>query len=201
MATYEKTFSQKPPGMPPGMQPYPIYVYQQPQSNYMGKADNMLLKCGTFATYFSAATCCIILICVTSLAIYMYTKKEEELIKINAVITDRICNTYYTVQNGKNVENISCIITVKYTIDDKEYTNSFETNDNNIFINQTIQIEYVKRDPNIIHYKYMHAKTIGMIFFGLSACILFGMIIHLILLNVSDWYKRLQCINMLSQIF
>jgi hypothetical protein len=186
--------------IPPGQMVQ--YPYQVPKTNYMEKADSMLLSCGTFATYFSAAICCIILICVVAVAFYMYTKKEEELIKTNAVITDRSCNSYFTTEsNGKRVQRTSCLITVKYTVDDKEYINSFETSDVNIYVNQTIVIEYAKNDPNIIYYKHVRGKTIGMILFGVSGCILLFLIIHLILLNVSDWYKRLQCISMVASAF
>jgi hypothetical protein len=168
----------------------------------MEKADNMLLKCGTFATYFSAVMCCIILICVTAIAFYMYTKKEEELIKIESIITGRSCNTYFTTDsNGRRVQRTSCLITVKYTVDNKEYINSFETSDSSIYVNQTIVIEYAKNDPNKIYYKRVRNKTIGMILFGVSGCILLFLIIHLILVNVSDWYKRLQCIGMVANSF
>lgn len=172
-----------------------------PQPDSLQRADNMLLSCGTFATYFSACICFIILICFVAVAFYMYTKKEQELIKTNALITERNCNIYFTFENGKNVQHTSCLIKVKYTVDNKEYINNFETSDSSIVTNQTIVIEYAKNDPNIIYYQYMHTKKLGMILFGISGCILIFIIIHLILLNVSDWYKRLQCISMIAGAF
>lgn len=70
--------------------------------------------------------------------------------------------TSATIQSTscKNTDG-SCTVTVQYTVNNQQYTNSFNTNDYTILNKTTIDIDYNTDNPNNIHYNQASPKILG----------------------------------------
>lgn len=102
-----------------------------------------------------------------------------------AIILSSSCAT---IINNKNTE-YSCILNLKYTINNKEYTN-YITTQSNIYYNQnaTIDITYEKDNPNKINIKSINNMTLSLISCGIGIVIILGSAINYYLVNRYKFY-------------
>jgi hypothetical protein len=83
-----------------------------------------------------------------------------------------------TIINNNNTE-YSCILNLKYTIDNKEFTN-YITTQSNIYYNQNAQIDisYELDNPNKIYIKSLDNMTISLISCGIGVVIILASAIN-----------------------
>jgi hypothetical protein len=88
----------------------------------------------------------LVFLCIGSSMLFTNTKKTS------ATIQSTSC---------KNTDG-SCTIIVQYTVDNQQYTNSFNTNDRTILNKTTIDIDYNTDNPNNINYNQTSPKILGI---------------------------------------
>jgi len=93
-----------------------------------------------------------------------------------------------TIINNNKTE-YSCILNLKYTINNKEYTN-YITTQSNIYYNQnaTIDITYEIDNPNKIYIKSLDNMTISLISCGIGIVIILGSVINYYLTHNYKFY-------------
>lgn len=97
-----------------------------------------------------------------------------------------------TIINNNETE-YSCILNLKYTINNKEYTNNITTQ-SNIYYNQNaiIDITYELDNPNKIYIKPLNNKTISLISCGVGVVIILGSAINYYLTYNYKFYAASQ---------
>ena len=106
-----------------------------------------------------------------------------------------------TIINNKNTE-YSCILNLKYTINNKEYTN-YITTQSNIYYNQnaTIDITYEIDNPNKINIKPLDNMTISLISCGVGIVIILGSAINYYLTYHYKFYAASQAVASSVKLF
>lgn len=112
---------------------------------------------------------------------YTYIASSNEYVGTKGKITNVLCtNVERKTSPGKKGTNTqttkSCVLTVEYLDKKTEfYKNTLNTNDNNVYkVGQTIQIEYLKSDPNQIRLPGFADSTLGYISSGISIVLILG---------------------------
>ena len=177
-------------------QPMPMSPMTQPMDTF-SKMDKGLIKCGKFASIIQIVCSVLCILIFGGLGFFIYTRKDNNL-ETKAIITNVNCKQEVVNNGGRRGSTIhtKCIIDVKYTVDNKEYTGIVDTTETTHKKDEEITIKYNPKNPSVISYKQITNKTIGMILLGVACFIIILMIIHIILMKNSDWYKRLMCIQM-----
>jgi hypothetical protein len=171
------------------------------QSNdTLGNIDKGLLKCGNFASIIQIVCSVLFIIIFGGIGVYMYQKKDNRL-ETQATVTNVNCRQEVVNSGGRRggtrIET-KCIMDVKYNVDGKEYTGIVDTSETIHKTNDIITIKYDSTNPNVISYKQLSNRTIGMILMAIGSFIILLLSLHIVLLQVSDWYKRLLCIQMVG---
>jgi hypothetical protein len=177
-------------------QPKPM----SPQNNdTLGQMDKGLLQCGNFASIIQIVCSVLFIIIFGGIGIYMYQKKDNN-VEINARITDVTCaqERINTGKRGGTRLQTTCTLTVSYKVDEKDYSGIVTTTEVLHKKDDLIKIKYDKTNPISISYNQASNKKVGLILMGVGCFIILLMIIHIILLKVSDWYKRLLCVQMVA---
>ncbi len=184
-------------------QPMPMSPMAQPmtqQSDTLGKIDKGLLQCGKFASIMQIVCSVLCIVIIGGIGFFMYNKKDNNL-ETKATVTGVVCKQEM-VRNSRNKSSIQtkCTMNVKYTVGGKDYTGIVETTETTHKTNDEITIKYDSNNPAVISYKQLSNKSTGMILLGVACFIIILMIIHIILMKKSDWYKRIMCINMATNV-
>ena len=182
-----------------GSQFQPMPMSPQP-TDTLGRLDSGLLKCGKFASIIQIVCSVLCIVIFGGLGFFMYQKKDNSL-ETQATVTNVVCRQE-TVTDSKNRRRTEtkCTMNVKYTVDGKEYAGIVDTTETTHKINDIITIKYDSTNPSVISYKQLSNKSTGMILLGVASFIVILMIIHILLMKNSDWYKRIMCINMASNV-
>lgn len=175
-------------------QPKPM----SPQNNdTLSNIDSGLIQCGTFSGVMKIICCVLFIIIFCGIGIYMFRLPDNNL-ETNATITDAKC-AQEVVNSGKGTRvQTVCTLSVSYKVDEKDYTGIVTTNEVSHQKGELIKIKYDKSNPVSISYKQISNKTISYILIGVGCLFVIGLIIHIVLLNMSDWYKRLMCVEMVA---
>jgi hypothetical protein len=90
---------------------------------------------------------------------------------------------------NNNKTEYSCVLKLKYTVNNKEYTN-FITTQSNIYYNQNanIDITYEKDDPNKIYIKSLDNTSMSLISCCIGIVIILGAGVNYYLTNNSKFY-------------
>ena len=177
----------------------PMPMSSQP-TDTLGKIDQGLIKCGKFASIIQIVCSVLCILIIGGIGFFMYNKKDNNL-ETKATVTEVVCRQE-TVRTSRNRTSIQtkCTMNVKYTVDGKDYTGIVETTETTHKTNDVITIKYDSTNPSVISYKQISNKNAGMILLGVASFIVILMIIHIILMNKSDWYKRIMCVNMAANV-
>ena len=173
--------------------------YNKPDA--FDKADNMLIKCGGFASIIQIICSVICIICLCGFGIILFTKKNKR-IKTNAIVLERDCNTYPVQTNSRNYTKMktTCVLDIEYKFGDEMKQAKVTTSDKMHSKGEKIEIHYNPTNPEDVIYKPLNNKTAGVVLLGLGSCVVVLMIIHIILMKKSDWYKRLLCLNLIGDV-
>jgi hypothetical protein len=167
-----------------------------------GKLDKGLLKCGKFASIIQIVCSVLCIIIFGGFGFFMYLKKDNRL-ETKATITNVNCRQEVVNSGGRRggsrIET-KCIMDVKYSVDGKEYTGVVDTTETIHKKDEIITIKYEPTNPTIISYKQITNKSLGMIMLGVASVIILFMIIHIVLVKKSDWYKRIMCLQLAGNV-
>jgi hypothetical protein len=171
------------------------------KSDALDKADNMLLKCGSFASIIQIIISVICIICFCGFGIILFTKKNKR-IKTNAIVLNRECNSYPVQTNSAKYTRMKtdCMLDIEYKIGQEMKQAKVTTSDKMHSKGEKIEIYYDPANPEDVIYKPINTKTAATILMGIGSCIIVLMVIHIILMNKSDWYKRLLCLNLIGDV-
>ena len=170
--------------------------YSQPNGTFE-KVDNMLVNCGSFASIIQIVISVICIICLCTSAYFLYNKKDTRIITDATVLHGDCKTTYVPTKNGTETK-INCILDIEYIVNEKVFNQKLLTTDKMHYKDEKIKISYDINDPNNIVYNEIKMKTISYVLFGIGSLCVISLIIHVILMNVSDWYKRIMCLNMVG---
>jgi hypothetical protein len=123
--------------------------------------------------------------------------KETKATVISVECRQEVVNTGR--RGGTRVET-KCIMNVKYNVNNTDYTGIVETTETMHKTNDIITIKYDTTNPAVISYKQISNKNAGMILIGIGSFVVLLLILHIVLLRVSDWYKRLLCLQMAGSV-
>ncbi len=186
-------------------QAMPMSPMAQPmtqQTDTLGKIDKGLIKCGKFASIIQIVCSVLCIVIIGGLGFFMYNKKDNNL-ETKATVTGVVCRQEVVNNGGRRggtrIET-KCTMNVKYTVDGKDYTGIVDTTETTHKTNDVITIKYDSTNPSVISYKQLSNKSTGMILLGVASFIVILMIIHIVLMKKSDWYKRIMCINMAANV-
>jgi hypothetical protein len=167
------------------------------KDNTLNKMDDGLLQCGTFSAIMKIIVGLIFTIIFGGIGVYLFIQPENN-IETNAKITDVKC-VQERINEGKGTKvQTMCTLNLEYNVEGEDYTGIVTTTEVSRKKNEIIKIKYDKENPVAISYKQMSNKTIGLILIGVGVLLLLGLITHIVLLSVSDWYKRLMCVQMVA---
>ncbi len=178
-------------------QPMPMSSPQQLDT--LGKMDKGLLKCGNFASIIQIVCSVLCIILFLGLGFFMYQRKDNRL-ETQATVTDVNCKQETVLYGKRPSIRTRCIMNVKYNVNDKEYTGIVDTLETTHIKDEIITIKYNPENPDDISYKQLSNKTTGMILLGVGCFIILLLILHIVLLKVSDWYRRLLCVSMVANV-
>jgi hypothetical protein len=170
------------------------------QPSTFDKVDNMLVQCGTFSGVIQivCSVICIILCC--GLGYYFYNMKDTG-VKTTATVLHGECKTY-SVQSGRSSRmQTDCVLEIEYKVGEEMIKQKITTTDKIHSKGEIIQVKYDPANPADVKYNEIESKTVGTVLIGIGSLVIFCLIVHIVLMNFSDWYKRLLCINMVGSAF
>jgi hypothetical protein len=174
--------------------------YNKP--DVLDKADSMLLKCGSFASIIQIVCSVLSILCLCGFGIILFRTKDTK-IKTTATVLHGQCNTYPVRTNSSNYTRMEtdCILDIEYKVGDEMKQTKVNTSDKMHSKGEIIEIYYEPSNPESVKYKPLNNKIAGKILMGIGSCIIILMVIHIILMKKSDWYKRLLCFNLIGSAF
>jgi hypothetical protein len=201
----------------------PAVVYQpvvyQPQQSFISELSSGLDKCGKYLGILCGIICVIIIIIL--FVVGSTFVKQSKKIKNNTVSTmgtivkinnyNNMCNvSYQTIQRGsrynrrtETIPKYTCNLSISYSIDNKNYISDLVTTDNNYSVGNTINILVDKSNPSKIYYQSeINTKESSGNYMFITGGVLTGLLVlHLLLLRYSNFYKKIVCIDMVGRIF
>jgi hypothetical protein len=182
--------------------PQPTIVnnyYGSPTSgtSALSSIDEGLLKCGKLASSIYMIGGVIIAIAFIAFGYYMYSKKDS-MNEVQATITEVQCSYNYDTKRRRNVA--SCVLLVKYMVNNAEYTSRVQTQEEQHYKDEKITIKYDTNNPRKVSYKQLSNNQTGkyIMIAGVIIALLTGL--HAYLMKTSDWYKRLVCVNFVGDV-
>jgi hypothetical protein len=163
----------------------------------LSKIDEGLLKCGKLASGIYLVLGIIISIALIGFGYYMYSKTDN-MNEVQAIVTDVQCSYNYDTKRRRNVA--SCVLLVKYMVNNAEYTSRVQTQEEQHYTDEKITIKYDTTNPRKVSYKQMSNNQIGkyIMIAGVIMALLTGL--HTYLMKTSDWYKRIVCVNIVGDV-
>ncbi len=170
------------------------------QPSTFDKVDNMLVQCGTFSGVIQiiSSVICILLSC--GLGYFFYNKKETR-VKTTATVLHGECKTYSVRSGNSSRMQTDCILDIEYKVGEEMKQQKITTTDKIHSKNEIINITYDPANPADVTYNEIESKTVGKVLIGIGSLVIICLIVHIVLMNYSDWYKRLMCINMVGSAF
>ena len=170
------------------------------QPDMLDKADNMLVQCGTFASVIQIVTSVICILCFCGFGIMLFKKKDSR-IKTNATVLHGQCNSYPVKSGNSTKLQTDCMLDIEYKVGEEIKQAKITSNDKMHTRGEIIEVTYDAANIADVKYNEISPKTVGKILMGIGSCFIVLMIIHIILTNTSDWYKRLLCFNLIGSAF
>ena len=170
------------------------------QPDMLDRADSMLLKCGSFASIIQIVCSVISILCLCGFGIMLFRKKDTR-VKTNATVLHGQCNTYPIRSKNSTRMQTDCMLDIEYKVGEEMLQAKITTTDKMHSKGEIIEVSYEPTNPVDVKYNNISSKTVGKILIAIGACIVVLMVIHIILMNTSDWYKRLLCFNLIGSAF
>lgn len=170
------------------------------QPNMLDQADSMLLKCGKFASIIQIVCSVISILCLCGFGIMLFRKKDTK-VKTNATVLHGQCNSYPVKSGNSTRMKTDCMLDIEYKVGEEMLQAKITTNDKIHSKGEIIEVSYEPTNPADVNYNNISSRTIGKILIASGAFIVVLMVIHIILMNTSDWYKRLLCFNLIGSAF
>lgn len=124
---------------------------------------------GKTAAYIYFIIGIIVAVILVICAIHINSQPQRP--SVRAFIITASCTTFNTGDRNNNV-NYSCLLNVKYKVNEIEYVNNLTTTSNNVYNpNSYIDIEYDPANPNNINVKGMDNSTQSKISVGIAVFI------------------------------
>ncbi len=170
------------------------------QPSTFDRVDNMLVQCGTFsgAIQIVVSVICIILCC--GLGYYFFNKKDTK-VKTQATVVHGECKTYSVKSGNSSRMQTDCVLDIEFKVGEETIQQKLITTDKIHSKGEIIDIKYDPANPTDVEYNGIDSKTAGMILAGIGSLFVLSLIIHIVLMRVSDWYKRFMCLNMVGNAF
>ena len=170
------------------------------QTSTFDKVDNMLVQCGKFSGVIQiiCSVVCIILSC--GIGYYLFNKKDTH-IKTTATVLHGECKTYSVRSGNSSRMQTDCLLEIEYKVGEEMKQQKINTSDKIHSKGEIINITYDPANPADVKYNEIPSKTIGTVLIGIGSLIIICLIVHIVLMNYSDWYKRLLCLNMVGSAF
>ena len=131
----------------------------------MNEAESIAYDYSLVRSTISAGLSTLIAIILIIIAIFSFEKKNNKTALIKATITNASC----TPEGNEN----SCIITLAYTINGKNYQSNIHTRSKtNYTKGQTIDIEYDPNNPQDIQLKTIGSTTLAIILIVIAIVLL-----------------------------
>jgi hypothetical protein len=147
--------------------------------------------------YFIVAIVIAVILVIYALHINSQPQKPS----VRAFIITASCTTFNTGDRNNNI-SYSCLLNVKYKVNEIEYVNNLTTTSNNVYNPNTyIDIEYDPANPNNINVKGMDNATQSKISVGIAVLIVAASGISYYLSQKSDVYAAGQGVNTVASIF
>ena len=147
--------------------------------------------------YFVIAIVIAVILVIYALHINSQPQKPS----VRAFIITASCTTYNTGNRYNNI-NYSCLLEVKYKINEIEYVNKLTTTSNNVYNPNTyIDIEYDPSNPNSINILGMDNATQSKLSIGIAVFIVVAAGISYNLSQKSNIYAAGQGVNTVAGIF
>ena len=164
------------------------------------KVDNMLVDCGSFAGIMQIVCSVILILCFCGFGYFFFSKKETR-VNTSAIVLHGECKTYSVKSGNSSRMQTDCMLDIQYKVGEEMVQQKITTVDKIHTKDEIIQVKYDPLNPLDVVYNEVESRTVGLILFGIGALFVLFLIIHVVLLNVSDWYKRLMCLNMIGSAF
>ena len=146
---------------------------------------------GKITTSISFIISIIIGIILIICAIVIGNKQQKPF--INAEILSAKCDSYNKIINNRNEIRYSCILKLKYTINNIEYLRDISTESNRFYNPNTfIEIEYDEKNPNLASIKGLDNSTQSYISIGIAVLIIGIAWLNFYLTNKSKAYASIQ---------
>lgn len=124
---------------------------------------------GKTASYIYFIIGIVVAVILVICAIHVNSQPQKP--SVRAFIITASCTTFNTGDRNNNV-NYSCLLNVKYKVNEIEYVNNLTTTSNNVYNpNSYIDIEYDPANPNNINVKGMDNATQSKISIGIAVFI------------------------------
>jgi hypothetical protein len=147
--------------------------------------------------YFIVAIVIAVILVIYALHINSQPQKPS----VRAFIITASCTTFNTGDRNNNI-SYSCLLNVKYKVNEIEYVNNLTTTSNNVYNPNTyIDIEYDLDNPNNINIKGMDNATQSKISVGIAVLIVVASGISYYLSQKSDVYAAGQGVHTVASIF
>jgi len=160
-------------------------------------SDAATLGKTTSYIYFVIAIVIAVILVIYALHINSQPQKPS----VRAFIITASCTTFNTGDRNNNI-NYSCLLNVKYKINEIEYVNNITTTSNNVYNPNTyIDIEYDISNPNNINVKGMDNATQSKISVGIAVFIVAATGIGYYLSQKSNVYAAGQGVGAVVDIF
>lgn len=132
----------------------------------------------------------IILISIGIYIRFVRKNKPDTLAQITKVVE---CNEVKVSNSGETKTTYTCVLEIKYTINEKEYTNKLivENLDRKYYENETVKINYDNENPNNIS-TYTDMYIVSYILIGLGTIFLICIGINLYLVHKYKTYALIQ---------
>jgi hypothetical protein len=179
-----------------------------PQTSYTtDKLVSTTQQIGIYSAKFQLVSSVIIGLVFIAIGLYyLIDNPDKETIQLDAIITTSNCTKSiresYNQNSRRTYENYKCVLVVTYTIDEKEYTTTINTDSaTNYSVDQVIKIRVQKGnyykadiDNTLPSYSGYIMSCIGITIIG------FGFL-HLWAVNKWPWYATMSGINTTANIF
>jgi len=154
---------------------------------------------GKTATYIYLIVAIIIAVILIIYAFYINSQPQKP--SVRAFIITASCTTFNTGDRNNNI-NYSCLLNVKYKVNEIEYVNNLTTTSNNVYNPNTyIDIEYDPNNPNNINVRGMDNATQSKISVGIAVFIVAAAGISYYLSQKSTVYAAGQGVGTVVNIF
>lgn len=112
--------------------------------------------------FYISLVVAIVLVCI---GIYFMVKKEDNIIHTKGKITLAKCTQYYQQKSYK----YACVLNIDYEVDSKKYNGILNTTSTVPYVEgHIVDISYDKTKPEIIRFRSISSRTLGLILIGVA---------------------------------